>query len=178
MPWTTVHVNPPRSSSARAPSRAVPAATAGADKPADEPHPSSAAASSRSCSSTCSTPAAGLGFGRRPFGRRDADLASEGSAGYQDTTGAAGLLPAGGVEWFKAAGGAWHGGGSGNSGRSRGFQLWLALPPSEELGPSESIYLSPEETPSAGPVSVLLGSFGGVDSPLRRRPRSTISRCI
>jgi redox-sensitive bicupin YhaK (pirin superfamily) len=90
----------------------------------------------------------------------------QGSTRYKDTTGAAGLLPAGGVEWFKAAGGAWHGGGAGNSGRSRGFQLWLALPASEELGPSESIYLSPEEIPSTGPVSVLLGSYGGVDSPL------------
>lgn len=90
----------------------------------------------------------------------------QGSTRYEDTTGAAGLLPAGGVEWFKAAGGAWHGGGAGNSGRARGFQLWLALPAREELGPSESIYLSPEEIPSTGPVSVLLGSYGGVDSPL------------
>ena len=90
----------------------------------------------------------------------------QGSTRYEDTTGAAGLLPAGGVEWFKAAGGALHGGGAGNFGRARGFQLWLALPAREELGPSESIYLSPEEVPSTGPVSVLLGCYGGVDSPL------------
>ena len=108
------------------------------------------------------------GFGWHPHsGIATLTYLWQGSTRYEDTTGAAGLLPAGGVEWFKAAGGAWHGGGSGNSGRSRGFQLWLALPPSEELGPSESIYLSPEETPSAGPVSVLLGSFGGVNSPLK-----------
>ena len=108
------------------------------------------------------------GFGWHPHsGIATLTYLWQGSTRYEDTTGAAGLLPAGGVEWFKAAGGAWHGGGAGNSGRSRGFQLWLALPPSEELGPSESIYLSPEEIPSTGPVSVLLGSYGGVDSPLK-----------
>lgn len=108
------------------------------------------------------------GFGWHPHsGIATLTYLWQGSTRYEDTTGAAGLLPAGGVEWFKAAGGAWHGGGAGNSGRSRGFQLWLALLPSEELGPSESIYLSPEEVPSAGPVSVLLGSYGGVESPLK-----------
>jgi redox-sensitive bicupin YhaK (pirin superfamily) len=33
----------------------------------------------------------------------------EGSVRYEDTTGATGVLPAGGVEWFKAAHGARHG---------------------------------------------------------------------
>ncbi|CAN7591439.1 pirin family protein [Pararhizobium sp. LjRoot238] len=108
------------------------------------------------------------GFGWHPHsGIATLTYLWQGSTRYEDTTGAAGLLPAAGVEWFKAAGGAWHGGGAGNSGRSRGFQLWLALPPSEELGPSESIYLGPEEVPSTGPVSVLLGRYGGVDSPLK-----------
>ena len=96
--------------------------------------------SSPSCSSTCST--RGSAF-RASAGIPHSGIATltylwEGSTRYEDTTGAAGLLPAGGVEWFKAAGGAWHGGGAGNSGRSRGFQLWLALPPSEELGPSKA----------------------------------------
>jgi redox-sensitive bicupin YhaK (pirin superfamily) len=45
----------------------------------------------------------------------------EGSVRYEDTTGATGVLPAGGVEWFKAGHGAWHGGGPGDSGHSRGF---------------------------------------------------------
>jgi redox-sensitive bicupin YhaK (pirin superfamily) len=108
------------------------------------------------------------GFGWHPHsGIATLTYLWEGSTRYEDTTGAAGLLPAGGAEWFKAAGGAWHGGGAGNSGRSRGFQLWLALPPSEELGLSESIYLRPDEIPSTGPVSVLLGRYGGVDSPLK-----------
>jgi redox-sensitive bicupin YhaK (pirin superfamily) len=108
------------------------------------------------------------GFGWHPHsGIATLTYLWEGSVRYEDTTGAAGFLPAGGVEWFKAAGGAWHGGGAGKSGRSRGFQLWIALPPNEELGPSESIYLSPEEIPSTGRVAVLLGSYGGVDSPLK-----------
>jgi redox-sensitive bicupin YhaK (pirin superfamily) len=108
------------------------------------------------------------GFGWHPHsGIATLTYLWQGSVRYEDTTGAAGLLPAGGVEWFKAAGGAWHGGGSGDSGRSRGFQLWLALPADQELGASESIYLTPGEIPSIGPVSVLLGSFGGVSSPLK-----------
>jgi redox-sensitive bicupin YhaK (pirin superfamily) len=107
------------------------------------------------------------GFGWHPHsGIATLTYLWQGSVRYEDTTGAKGLLPAGGVEWFKAAGGAWHGGGSGNSGRSRGFQLWLALPADQELGASESLYLTPGEIPSSGPVSVLLGSYGGVSSPL------------
>jgi redox-sensitive bicupin YhaK (pirin superfamily) len=109
------------------------------------------------------------GFGWHPHsGIATLTYLWQGSVRYEDTTGAAGLLPAGGVEWFKAAGGAWHGGGSGNSsGRSRGFQLWLALPADQELGASESIYLDPEKILKSGPVSVLLGSFEGVESPLK-----------
>jgi redox-sensitive bicupin YhaK (pirin superfamily) len=89
----------------------------------------------------------------------------EGGVRYEDTSGATGVLPAGGVEWFKAAGGAWHGGGPGES-RTRGFQLWLALPPDLELDAAESRYLTPREVPRSGPASVLLGELGGVSSPL------------
>jgi redox-sensitive bicupin YhaK (pirin superfamily) len=91
----------------------------------------------------------------------------QGNVRYEDTTGAAGLLPAGGVEWFKAAGGAWHGGGPGNAGRTRGFQLWLALPPDQELGPVESIYQKPQDIHAKGPAAVLVGSLGRVSSPLK-----------
>jgi len=91
----------------------------------------------------------------------------EGDVRYEDTTGAAGFLPAGGVEWFEAAGGAWHGGGAGNTGRSRGFQLWLALPPDQELGSAESVYQKPQDIRANGPASVLLGTLGGVSSPLK-----------
>jgi redox-sensitive bicupin YhaK (pirin superfamily) len=108
------------------------------------------------------------GFGWHPHsGIATLTYLWEGSVRYEDTTGAAGFLPAGGVEWFKAAGGAWHGGGAGNSGRSRGFQLWLALPPDQELGPSESIYQKPQDVHAKGPATVLLGTLGEVSSPLK-----------
>ena len=108
------------------------------------------------------------GFGWHPHsGIATLTYLWEGSVRYEDTTGAAGFLPAGGVEWFKAAGGAWHGGGAGNSGRSRGFQLWLALPPDQELGPVESIYQKPQDVHAKGPAAVLLGTLGEVSSPLK-----------
>src|SRR5947209_10725965 len=71
----------------------------------------------------------------------------EGGVRYEDTTGASGILPAGGVEWFKAAHGAWHGGGPTEDGKARGVQLWLALPPDQELGAVESRYLPPASMP-------------------------------
>jgi redox-sensitive bicupin YhaK (pirin superfamily) len=90
----------------------------------------------------------------------------EGSVRYEDTTGATGVLPAGGVEYFKAAHGAWHGGGPGDSGRARGFQLWLALPPDHELGPVENVYLPPDAVARDGPACVLVGTHGGARSSL------------
>jgi len=91
----------------------------------------------------------------------------EGSVRYEDTTGATGVLPAGGVEWFKAAHGAWHGGGPGDSGHSRGVQLWLALPPDEELGQVENVYLAPDSVARDGPARVLVGTHGTARSSLK-----------
>jgi redox-sensitive bicupin YhaK (pirin superfamily) len=88
----------------------------------------------------------------------------EGSVRYEDSNGATGVLPVGGVEWFKAAHGAWHGGGLGDAGRARGFQLWLALPPDHELGPVENVYLAPDAVAQDGPARVLVGTHGGATS--------------
>lgn len=88
----------------------------------------------------------------------------EGAVRYEDTTGATGILPEGGVEWFKAGHGAWHGGGAGGAGRTRGFQLWVALSPDHELGPVESIYQAPQDVAFDGPARVLLGAHGAVSS--------------
>jgi redox-sensitive bicupin YhaK (pirin superfamily) len=108
------------------------------------------------------------GFGLHPHsGIATLTCMLEGSVRYEDTTGATGILPQGGVEWFKAGHGAWHGGGSAGSGRSRGFQLWIALPPEHELGPAESIYLTPEAIHRRGPARVLLGKLGEVSSRLQ-----------
>jgi redox-sensitive bicupin YhaK (pirin superfamily) len=90
----------------------------------------------------------------------------EGSVRYEDSTGATGVLLAGGVEWFKAGHGAWHGGGPGDTGRARGFQLWLALPSAQELGQVENVYLAPDAVARDGPARVLVGTYGGATSSL------------
>src|SRR5258707_14933361 len=88
------------------------------------------------------------GFGLHPHsGIATLTYVAEGSVRYEDTNGATGLLRAGGLEWMRAGGGVWHGGGAGEPGRRQGFQLWIALPPELELGPSESGYLAPEAIP-------------------------------
>jgi len=108
------------------------------------------------------------GFGLHPHsGIATVTYVAEGSVRYEDTNGATGLLPAGGIEWMRAGGGVWHGGGLGEPGRTRGFQLWIALPPELELGPSESIYLSPETVPLDGPARVLIGSYGSATSSIK-----------
>jgi len=108
------------------------------------------------------------GFGLHPHsGIATVTYIAEGSVRYEDTNGATGLLPAGGIEWMRAGGGVWHGGGLGDPGRTRGFQLWIALPPELELGLSESIYLSPETVPLDGPARVLIGSYGTATSSIK-----------
>ena len=105
------------------------------------------------------------GFGLHPHsGIATLTYVAEGSVGYEDTNGATGVLPAGSVEWMQAGGGVWHGGGAGEPGRTRGFQLWIALPPELELGPSVSLDLGPEAIQHEGPASVLLGSYGSATS--------------
>src|SRR5258706_16061634 len=60
------------------------------------------------------------GFGLHPHsGIATLTYLAEGGVKYEDTTGARGVLPAGGVEWMQAGGGVWHGGGTGEPGRTR-----------------------------------------------------------
>jgi redox-sensitive bicupin YhaK (pirin superfamily) len=89
---------------------------------------------------------------------------AEGAVSYIDPDNARGTLPAGGVEWMQAGRGMWHGGGLDKAGRTRGFQLWIALPPELELGPVISIFQAPEDVPHDGPARVLLGSYGTASS--------------
>jgi redox-sensitive bicupin YhaK (pirin superfamily) len=86
----------------------------------------------------------------------------EGSVTYIDPDNVRGKLTAGGIEWMRAGHGMWHGGGLDGGGRTRGFQLWIALPPELELGPTVSIYQAPEDVPRIGPARVLLGSYNSV----------------
>src|SRR6266850_4301516 len=69
-----------------------------------------------------------------------------GGLAYEDTTGGGktGTVPTGGLEWMKAGNGVWHDGGPLPGDRLRAFQLWVALPPSEENAPPESQYVSPD----------------------------------
>jgi redox-sensitive bicupin YhaK (pirin superfamily) len=91
---------------------------------------------------------------------------AEGAVNYIDPDNVRGTLRAGGVEWMQAGRGMWHGGGLDKAGRTRGFQLWIALPPELELGPTVSIYQPPEDVPEVGPARVLLGSYGSASSPI------------
>jgi len=104
-------------------------------------------------------------FGLHPHsGLATLTYVAEGSVSYEDTNGATGILRAGGVEWMRAGKGVWHSGGAGDPGLTRGFQLWVALPPHLELGVSESIYQSAADIPQAGPARLLLGHHDGAKS--------------
>ena len=105
------------------------------------------------------------GFGMHPHsGIATLTFLLEGDVVYEDSTGKSGVLPAGGVEWMRAGNGVWHSGGPANDSAIRGFQLWVALPPSEENAPAQSIYLAPSEVPQDGPARVMLGRYGTAQS--------------
>ncbi|MDQ0053342.1 redox-sensitive bicupin YhaK (pirin superfamily) [Variovorax boronicumulans] len=75
------------------------------------------------------------------------------------------MLHGGGVEWMRAGNGVWHTGAPAPGvKRVRGFQLWVALPASEENAPAQSIYLAPSQVPQEGPARVLLGRYGAAQS--------------
>jgi redox-sensitive bicupin YhaK (pirin superfamily) len=90
----------------------------------------------------------------------------EGAVSIIDPDNVRSSVPAGGVEWMQAGRGMWHGGGLDKAGRTRGFQLWIALPPELELGPTVSVNQPPEEVPQRGPASVLLGHYVSTSSAL------------
>jgi redox-sensitive bicupin YhaK (pirin superfamily) len=93
----------------------------------------------------------------------------EGAVQYAETTGKAGVLSAGSIEWMRAGNGVWHTGAPQPEG-VRGFQLWVALPPELENAPNASHYVMPEESPVDGPVRVILGSHGQMKSPIDAPP--------
>lgn len=108
------------------------------------------------------------GFGFRPHPHSGiATLTNfiDGRMSYADSTGQSGVLTAGSVEWMRAGRGVWHGGNV-LQGPMRGYQLWIALPPSQELAEPESLYLPSDRIEHAGPARVLLGHYGGKSSPV------------
>jgi redox-sensitive bicupin YhaK (pirin superfamily) len=113
------------------------------------------------------TGAANQGFGMHPHsGIATITFMSEGDVRYEDSTGQAGLLPAGGVEWMRAGSGVWHTGAPVGNTAGRGFQLWVALPAALENSSAQSQYLAPELVPQVGPVRVLMGAYGAAHSPM------------
>jgi redox-sensitive bicupin YhaK (pirin superfamily) len=93
----------------------------------------------------------------------------DGAVRVLDTAGENAVLPAGGIEWMRAGNGVWHTG-QAQPGVMRGFQLWVALPPEQENGPSASRYVLPEHVQSVGPARVILGSYGSAASVIDAPP--------
>jgi redox-sensitive bicupin YhaK (pirin superfamily) len=93
----------------------------------------------------------------------------DGGIRFAETTGQEGSLPAGGIEWMRAGNGVWHTGAAG-PGQVKAFQLWVALPPELENAPNASRYVRPDEVPVVGPARVILGAYGGEESPIDAPP--------
>lgn len=107
------------------------------------------------------------GFGWHPHsGIATVTVLLEGASNYEETTGAKGVISAGGVEWMRAGKGVWHTGSPITTTRIRGYQLWVALPPELEGAPCAGQYLRQEDVPSDGPVRVILGRHGNAVSPI------------
>jgi redox-sensitive bicupin YhaK (pirin superfamily) len=90
-----------------------------------------------------------------------------GGLAYEDTTGKTGTVAKGGLEWMKAGNGVWHDGRPTLGEPLRGFQLWVALPPSEENAPPESHYIATDAVQEDGAVRVILGNSGQARSAIR-----------
>jgi redox-sensitive bicupin YhaK (pirin superfamily) len=104
-------------------------------------------------------------FGMHPHsGIATLTFMAQGDVRYADSTGQAGVLPEGGVEWMQAGGGVWHTGEPVGDQRGLGFQLWVALPAALESAPAFSRYLAPSDVPRVGPARVLLGHYGPAHS--------------
>lgn len=94
---------------------------------------------------------------------------TKGDVRFDDPDSGTGTITYGGVEWSRAGGGMWHGKelAPGRLPRFQGFQLWVALPPELENGPSESQYLEASQMKHAGHAHVIVGAYQGVESPVR-----------
>jgi len=121
------------------------------------------------------TPPAPMELGWHPHsGIATVTVMFDGSVRYAETTGKAGVLPAGGVEWMRAGNGVWHTGAP-EPGRVKGFQLWVALPPELENAANASHYVMPEEVPVEGPARVILGAYRKARSPIAAPPMSYLA---
>ena len=94
-------------------------------------------------------------------------VVTEGELRFDDPGSGSGVVGYGGVEWMRAGGGVWHGKEMSPVGSQavRGFQLWIALPPELEDGPSEGQFFEARNIPSVGPARVIIGEYAGLKSP-------------
>lgn len=111
----------------------------------------------------------GFGFGMHPHsGLATLTWQPHTDVRYHDTTGQSGVLPAGGVEWMNAGGGAWHRGHLLGQGMAKGIQLWVAMPPEIEEATAVGLYIPPAAVPLQalpdGQMRVLLGRYGNSGS--------------
>ncbi len=113
------------------------------------------------------------GFGMHPHsGIATLSWLSEGDIRYEDTTGEQGVLPAGGVEWMRAGNGVWHTGAPAPGvKRVQGFQLWVALPASEENAPPRASTSRPRRCSGKARRACCSGATARRRAPFRRRPR-------
>ena len=93
----------------------------------------------------------------------------QGSVDYADSTGKAGTPNPRSIEWMQAGGGVWHGDGPSFGESLRGFQLWIALPPSLELASAFSDYVDDDSIPRDGGTRLLLGTYRGMESTIQYR---------
>jgi redox-sensitive bicupin YhaK (pirin superfamily) len=104
-------------------------------------------------------------FGFHPHsGIATLTLILSGQAFYKESTDREGIIETGGVEWMRASSGIWHTGGMSGNERTKGFQLWVAMPPELELAEPQSQYLSAADFHFAGPARVIAGEYDGVKS--------------
>lgn len=94
-------------------------------------------------------------------------VVTKGNMRFHHPTEGEGVIAYGGLEWMQAGGGIWHGdeASAGDSPSVQAFQLWVALPPELENGPSLSQFIEAPFTPSVGPARVMVGEYGGAKSP-------------
>jgi redox-sensitive bicupin YhaK (pirin superfamily) len=110
-------------------------------------------------------PANAPSFGFHPHsGIATLTLILSGQASYRETTEREGVIDTGGVEWMRAGGGVWHTGGMSDHETTKGFQLWVALPPTLELAEPESQYLTASDFQFVGPARVIAGEYDDVKS--------------
>lgn len=84
---------------------------------------------------------------------------------HEISSGQVDIVHRGGIEWVIAGKGLWHKAKAlSDSSVIQGFQLWLALPPSDELSDPSAQFIQPKDVQESGPVRVLLGTYNGIVS--------------